>query len=239
MKECSTLIRWLAGKPAERILDIGCGDGYYDTLIARTGAYVVGIDIHRKRLSQAQRLRCGSSTEFHYMDAQELDFAGASFDKAVSFCVIEHLHDSGQVIRNIARVLKPGGWLVFSADSLSTPGITAQERERHKERYAVNTFYTRQNLQEKLTGAGFEMEETQYIINTPFDLALVRLSWKLDDLPVQLRPLRSLGYLVLAAIWKASSLLSRPGASDVDGGLTLLVRARKIPAPGAPHAGAS
>jgi protein-L-isoaspartate O-methyltransferase len=41
-EECRTLIRWLDPRPGERILDIGCGDGYYDALIAKSGAHVLG-----------------------------------------------------------------------------------------------------------------------------------------------------------------------------------------------------
>ena len=56
IEECSTLIRWLDPKPGERILDIGCGDGYYDNIIAKSGAKVTGIDVHERRLSRARRL---------------------------------------------------------------------------------------------------------------------------------------------------------------------------------------
>ena len=55
VEECSTLIEWLDPRPGERILDIGCGDGYYDSLIASKGAEVVGVDIHEKRLAKARR----------------------------------------------------------------------------------------------------------------------------------------------------------------------------------------
>jgi hypothetical protein len=92
----------------------------------------------------------------------------------------------------------------------------------------VNTFYTTDIVRDKLSRAGFDIEETRYVLSSPYALKLVRLSWKLDDLPPVLVPLRTLGYLVLGAAWKASTVLrggkaGKPAAK----GLTLLVRARK------------
>jgi ubiquinone/menaquinone biosynthesis C-methylase UbiE len=115
IEECSTLIRWLAAKPGEHILDVGCGDGYYDKLIGKSGAKVIGIDIHERRLSTAYHLYRSEDTEFIYMDAAGMSFREASFDKVVSFCVVEHFYNDEQVIRNISRVLKPGAiWKVVS-----------------------------------------------------------------------------------------------------------------------------
>jgi 2-polyprenyl-3-methyl-5-hydroxy-6-metoxy-1,4-benzoquinol methylase len=227
MEECATIIRWLNSQPGEHILDIGCGDGAYDKKIARTGAMVQGIDIHEKRLSAARKYYRGDRTEFRYMDASCLEFPDASFDKAMSLCVIEHLEDDVLVMRNVARVLKPGGLFVFSADSLSTPGITPDERARHQRKYAVNTFYTVAIVRDKLARAGFDIVETRYVLSTPGDLKFVRLSWKLDRLPGFLRFLRLLGYTALGTARKAASMASKRRTSSDEGGLTLLVMARK------------
>ena len=226
--ECDGVLRWLAAGAGERILDVGSGDGYYDWRISRTGARVTGIDLHEKRLAFARRHYGSDLAEFLLMDAERADFPPGSFDKAMSLCVMEHLGDDERVMRNVCRALKPGGRFAFSADSLSSPGIRAEERERHRTRYAVKTFYTPEIVRDKLARTGFDVEETRYVMDTPFALALVRASWKLDDLPPALSPLRTIGYLVLGAVWKAS----RPGrgarrTSPSQGGLTLLVRARK------------
>lgn len=226
-EECSTLIRWLDPKPGERILDIGCGDGYYDNIIAKSGAKVVGIDIHEPRLSVAQRLYLSECTDFFYMDAASMSFTEASFDKVVSFCVFEHLHNDERVIQNISRVLKPGGRFVFSVDSLSNPEITKEERSRHSQRYEVKTFYDVHNLREKISRAGFDIEEWQYILTTRYELALTRLSWKLDNLPPILYFVTMLGYIILGIDWKVFSFFARRQSSKAESGLTLLVCARK------------
>lgn len=227
-EECDGIIRWLDAGPGERILDIGSGDGYYDWRISRAGARVTGLDLHEKRLAFAREHYGSDLTEFLVMDAERADFPPGSFDKAMSLCVMEHLGDDERVLRNVSRALKPGGRLAFSADSLSNPGIRAEERERHRTRYAVKTFYTPEIVRDKLDRAGFDIEETRYVMDTPFDLGLVRASWKLDDMPPALSPLRALGYLALGAIWMASRAVRRASrTSPSQGGLTLLVRARK------------
>jgi SAM-dependent methyltransferase len=228
VEECRLILRWLDARPGERILDIGCGDGYYDWRISRSGAHITGIDLHEKRLKFARRYYEGDRLEFLSLDAERADFPAGSFDKALSLCVMEHLGDDERVLANVSRAMKPGGRLTFSADSLSNDEITPEEREHHRRRYAVNTFYTADVVRDKLSRAGFEIEDVRYVLSSPYALKLVRLSWKLDDFPRVLVLLRTLGYLALGALWKASTVFrgkraERPAAK----GLTLLVRARK------------
>jgi len=227
-QECSILLRWLNARPGEAILDVGCGDGYYDALISRTGARVLGIDIHTRMLPFAQKYYSDERTEFVFMNAEEMDLPPQSFDKVMSLCVVEHFDHDEMVLQHISRVLKPGGRFVFSADSLSNLGITAEEKERHRRRYAVNTFYDREMISEKLARAGFAVEKMRYILHTPFALALVRVSWKLDDLPEWLGIIRTPGYLGLWALLQMVAPFSRKTAAAASGGLTLLVQARKI-----------
>jgi 2-polyprenyl-3-methyl-5-hydroxy-6-metoxy-1,4-benzoquinol methylase len=227
MGECRELIRWLDPQPGERILDVGCGDGFYDAEIARRGSRVVGIDINRKRLAVAEKRHASDLVAFHFMDGEEMAFEDGSFDKVVSFCVIEHFGDDDRVLVNVHRVLKPGGRLFLSADSLSNPELRDSERESHRRRYAVNTFYTREILGRKLAAAGLQMERSHFILTTPVTLAFVRLSWRLDDLPKPLLPLRGLGYLMLLTVGWLVSGASELVRGRLDTGLTLLASARK------------
>ena len=139
----------------------------------------------------------------------------------MSLCVVEHFNRDEAVLQNIFRVLKPGGRFVFSADSLSNPGITDDEKARHRRRYAVNTFYNKENIGEKLARAGFAVEKTRTILHTPFALALVRISWKLDDLPKSLTVMRILGYFVLWAMLQMAAPFSRAGAAPASEGSDL------------------
>ncbi len=226
-EECDVVLRWLGAGAGERILDIGCGDGFYDWRVSRTGARVTGLDLHDKRLAYARRHYGGERTEFLALDAEQADLPPGSFDKAMSLCVMEHLGDDERVLRNVARALKPGGRFVFSGDSLSNPGIRPVERDRHRRRYAVNTFYTPAVVRAKLDRAGFDVEETGFVLARPLELALVRVSWALDRSPRVLSPVRPLGYLVLGAVWAAARAWPRRQGPAPSGGLTMVVRARK------------
>ena len=227
LKECQTVLQWLDPKPRERILDIGCGDGFYDRKIAKHGAKVVGIDISTKGLETARHKNAVEGVEFHHMNAEELDFPEGSFDKVVSFCVIEHFNDDDKVLAGIARVLAPGGRLVFSADSLSNPEITSDEREHHRRRYAVNNFYEKQMIATKLERAGFRVDRVKYLLTTPVALAIARLTWRLDDLPHELSLLKKGAYIVCNWIGKVISDFSELVAARPDSGLTLVVSATK------------
>jgi SAM-dependent methyltransferase len=227
IEECRTLIEWLDPRPGERILDVGCGDGYYDDLIARSGAEVTGIDVNRRRLAVARSRYESDRIDFRFMDAERMEFEDGSFDKVVSFCVIEHFDQDQRVLEHAHRVLKPGGLLFLSADSLSNPEIEEREREAHRRRYAVNTFYTVDVLRKKLDDAGFDLMVTKYILTTPLTLTLARISWRLDDLPEALLPVKALGYLILITAGRAASFVSERVAGQRDSGLTLLARARR------------
>ena len=227
IEECSTLLRWLEPQPGEKILDVGCGDGFYTERIARKGAEATGIDIRKKAIMRARNRAPGRKLYFMEMNAEGLDFPENHFDKIISFCVIEHLQDDEKTLRQIARLLKPGGRLFLSADSLSNPGLRAEEKESHRRRYRVNQFYDREVVSGKLQQAGLKLERSQFVLSSPLALALARFSWKLDDLPVVLLPLRFLGYLLLGTIGLLALRLVEPPSEIRNYGLTLLVEASK------------
>lgn len=227
VEECSTLLSWLDPKPGEKILDVGCGDGFYTEKIARKGAEVTGIDIRKKALIRARNRALSQKLHFLEMNAEELDFPENYFDKVISFCVIEHLQDDEKTLRQIARLLKPGGRLFISADSLSNPGLKTEEKESHRRRYHVNQFYNLEVVSSKLQQAGLKLERSRFVLSSPLALALSRFSWKLDDLPPILLPLRFIGYLMLGTVGLLALHLFEPSPEKREYGLTLLIEASK------------
>lgn len=227
IEECSTLLRWLDPNPGEKILDVGCGDGFYTERIARKGAEATGIDIHKKAIMRARNRASGRKLYFMEMNAEELDFPENYFDKVISFCVIEHLQNDEKTLQQIARLLRPGGRLFLSADSLSCPEIRAEEKESHRRRYRVNQFYDREVVSSKLQQAGLKLERSQFVLSSPLALTLARFSWKLDDLPPVLLPLRFIGYLLLGTVGLLALRLVEPPPEKRNYGLTLLVEASK------------
>jgi 2-polyprenyl-3-methyl-5-hydroxy-6-metoxy-1,4-benzoquinol methylase len=106
--------------PGDRVLEVGCGCGYLSLEIARRGRNVNGVDVSSVAIAAAQqhasRLPRGSQVQFEVMNATELSFPDRSFAMAFSVEVLEHLHERDVLphLREVARVLKPGGsyWLM-------------------------------------------------------------------------------------------------------------------------------
>ena len=95
---------------ARRVLDVGCGEGQVARRIADLGAHVVGID---PTFTQVRAARVQGGPEYARARAEQLPFRSGAFD-AVALCLaIEHVDDYEAAIREIARVLEPGGRFVF------------------------------------------------------------------------------------------------------------------------------
>jgi len=99
----------------DRILDAGCGTGIYTEWLLDQGAEVVGVDVSEGMLARA-REGVGDQAEFHRGTLGEsLDFADENeFDGVVSALVIDYVEDWGTLFAEFARVLAPGGFVVFS-----------------------------------------------------------------------------------------------------------------------------
>lgn len=97
------------------VLDAGCGIGHYTEWFLANGAAVVGVDASREALTAA-RERCGETATFYEHDlAAPLEFASAdTFDLVFSNLVLDHIEAWRPVFAEFARVLKPGGTLVFT-----------------------------------------------------------------------------------------------------------------------------
>jgi SAM-dependent methyltransferase len=110
-------LRLIAEAGPARALDIGCGDGSTAAAIReRTGAVVTGADIsHRARELSA---KVGIDCVVIDLNHDPLPFADDSFDLVYIGEVIEHLLDPDVVLKDIRRVLRPGGYLVLTTPNL-------------------------------------------------------------------------------------------------------------------------
>ncbi|MDZ4791686.1 MAG: methyltransferase domain-containing protein [Hyphomicrobiales bacterium] len=101
------IMQWLAPKPGERILDLGCGDGALTAGLVRAGAEVIGIDASEPLL-QAARQR---GIDARLMDGEALMF-NAEFDAVFSNAALHWMTQPQLVIDGVKRALKPGGRFV-------------------------------------------------------------------------------------------------------------------------------
>lgn len=106
----------LAGKDA---IELGCGTAYVSAWLARRGARVVGIDNSEAQLATARALQRKHGLEFPLLhgNAEEVPYPDASFDFAISEYGVCLWADPHRWIPEAARVLRPGGRLVFLVNS--------------------------------------------------------------------------------------------------------------------------
>jgi len=100
-----------AGTRGLRVLEIGCGMGTDGAQFAKAGANYTGIDLTDAAVELARKRFqvSGLRGEFRVADAERLDFPDASFDLVYSHGVLHHTPDIEAAVREVHRVLKPGG----------------------------------------------------------------------------------------------------------------------------------
>jgi SAM-dependent methyltransferase len=109
------VLDFLRPKPNDRVLDVGCGLGFFLNTIARSGVRGFGLDFSHKSISLAKGMTSGL---FAQGDAQVLPYRDDSFDKIIFTDVIEHVLDDRAALREIVRVARPGAQI-----ALVTPGV--------------------------------------------------------------------------------------------------------------------
>ncbi|HEX4794863.1 MAG TPA: class I SAM-dependent methyltransferase [Humisphaera sp.] len=107
------------------VLDVACGEGYGSDILHRAGALrTVGLDISQAAVAHATDRYGKPQLVFMHGDAQKLPFSPRSFGAVVSFETVEHVPDYLSYLREVRRVLSPGGvYLVSTPNRLrESPG---------------------------------------------------------------------------------------------------------------------
>ena len=96
-------------------IELGCGTGYISAWLARRGARPVGIDITPAQLETARRMQAEFGLEFPLIEAsaEDVPLPDGSFDLAISEYGASIWADPYRWVPEAARLLRPGGWLVF------------------------------------------------------------------------------------------------------------------------------
>ena len=115
------VLEYLEIRPQDLILDCGCGLGWFLKVIGElTSCRLVGLDIDRTRLGRARR-EVGGRAELVTGDAVALPFGDRTFDKVILSEVLEHLPDDLGALREVWRVLRPGGVVAITVPNHDYP----------------------------------------------------------------------------------------------------------------------
>jgi len=109
------ILNLMGGFSGCRVLDAGCGDGALACAAASQGAEVTGIDVDPAMLAAARSraAKAGIRATFSEGRIEHLPFPAASFDVVVAVTVLCFVADAAGAVREMARVLRPGGRLVI------------------------------------------------------------------------------------------------------------------------------
>ncbi|MGH3569645.1 MAG: class I SAM-dependent methyltransferase [Pseudonocardia sp.] len=111
--------RLLGDVAGRRVLEVGCGSAPCARWLAVHGAFPVALDLSGAMLGHAAELgrRTGIAVPLAQAGAERLPFTDSSFDVACSaFGAVPFVADPGRVMREVARVLRPGGRWVFAVN---------------------------------------------------------------------------------------------------------------------------
>ena len=131
--ELDTFVAWLDLAPGKTLLDVACGAGGPALrTAATTGCSIAGVDVHDQAIATANALAAERSmapvADFRVADAAApLPFPDAYFDAIICIDAINHLRDRQSVVGDWARLLKPGGRLLFTDPTTVTGPLTNAE----------------------------------------------------------------------------------------------------------------
>ncbi len=125
-----------------KVLDLGCGQGYFSRLLAQGRATVVGIDISERLVNHAVRRERASPLGIEYLLLDAADAAErwppASFDLVVSCIALQDMPKSGRVLRSAATLLKLDGRAVFLIEHpTNTTAARVWERDERGNKIAL------------------------------------------------------------------------------------------------------
>src|SRR5260370_6683818 len=153
-------------KQPPHILDVGCGTGANLELLARYGN-AEGVDVSPDALAFCrerglQKVRQG--------EAEHLPYADASFDLVTGLDVVEHLDDDVAGLREMRRVLRPGGRVLLFVPAFMFLWGVQDDISHHRRRYTLK------ELTETVSAAGLRVERATYA-NITFFFPVLLCRW--------------------------------------------------------------
>jgi 2-polyprenyl-3-methyl-5-hydroxy-6-metoxy-1,4-benzoquinol methylase len=168
--EFNTLLNYLDLQEGEKVCDLGSGYGSNDVLLSLAGAQTYAVDIDRDILGLAKNNAGRLQVNVNYCIAdlnRAISFKSKSFDKAVSYCVLEHLSNPEGFLSEANRILRSKGILALSVDSFSYYKISNELANIHKEVCDVKRYYTKREVELLLNKCSFSVKKCSFIMKSP------------------------------------------------------------------------
>lgn len=119
------IARLLAPQRTDRLVDLGCGEGYLTLPLSRSAGQSLGVDFARSALQVLQEQLAREQQRIHLIVAigGRLPLGDASIDKLLCNHMLEHVIDDDAVLREVHRVVRPGGNVLIGVPLTLTPQV--------------------------------------------------------------------------------------------------------------------
>ena len=141
------------------VLDIGCGDGTVTLILGKKCKKIYGIDINKIRIELAKYRSFYSrkriKSEFRSTKIENAGFKANYFNKIFCICVLEHIQNYHELLKESYRILKENGQMIISVDSfenIKNDNFIAF----HKKEFNVHNYFTKNCFRNILENIGFK-----------------------------------------------------------------------------------
>ncbi|MEN3340786.1 MAG: hypothetical protein V7644_190 [Actinomycetota bacterium] len=184
------------------VLDIGCGPGWTTLFLAEGGFRATGVDIAPAFVEQARlwAARWNSKAQFEVADMDDLTYVD-EFDAAILFDALHHTTRQAQVVANVSRSLKRGGWAVFGEPSW-LHNVSPAARRVHRETGWVERGVEVRALEADCRDSGLGNVRRFFEGTRPYEHRVREFGWQLIRLVAA-----NLAFAPQASVWVVAQKL--------------------------------
>lgn len=143
--------------PVPRVIDLGCGTGYFSAEMHQQGFAVTAADLSVAMLLQAQQ-RCGQDCQYLQTDAENIVMADNSYDIAFSNLALQWCDDLSVPFRELRRVVRPEGAIFFTTLVDGSLDELKQAWSKIDTKQHVNTFKSQHVIAAEIVQSGLVIE---------------------------------------------------------------------------------